>query len=216
MFIELADHLRCPADHPEAFLVLLPERMEGRDVDQGLLGCPVCHAEYRIEGGAVSFGGPAAAASRPSGTVPAAPALQALLGLEGPGGYVALVGDAGAAAGALGPLLEGVHLVLVNPPVSVLAPPLGTPVRALRFPVKARSMRGVVVGWPESAEPRWIADAAGAVLPGRHVIGEGPPPALAELELLGLAEGWWVARVVPWTPRPDQPPASRESPFGSA
>jgi uncharacterized protein YbaR (Trm112 family) len=197
VFIELADHLRCPADHPEAFLVLLPERMEGRQVREGLLGCPVCRAEYRIEGGLLSFGASAAISPPPGGTVPAAPALQALLGLEGPGGYVAIVGDAGEAAAGLGALLEGVHLVLVNPPPSVSAPPFASRVLAPRFPVKARSMRGVVVGWPESAEARWVMEAAGAALPGRHVIGRGPPPALPDLELLGSAEGWWVGRVVP-------------------
>ena len=42
MFIELTDHLRCPADHEEAFLVLLPDQMDGRAVRGGALGCPVC------------------------------------------------------------------------------------------------------------------------------------------------------------------------------
>ena len=48
MFIELTDHLRCPADHDESFLVLLPLDLAGRDVVQGTLGCPVCQREYAI------------------------------------------------------------------------------------------------------------------------------------------------------------------------
>ena len=38
MFIELTDHLRCPADHAESYLVLLPDRMDGRSVREGRLG----------------------------------------------------------------------------------------------------------------------------------------------------------------------------------
>ena len=57
MFIELTDQLRCPADHPESFLVLIPDEMEGRRVVRGTLGCPVCHAEYRIEAGVADFQG---------------------------------------------------------------------------------------------------------------------------------------------------------------
>src|SRR2546421_743598 len=56
MFIELTDHLRCPADHEEQFLVLLPDRMEGRSVLSGELGCPVCGRVVRVEEGVADFG----------------------------------------------------------------------------------------------------------------------------------------------------------------
>jgi len=42
MYIELTDHLRCPENHEERFLVLLPDRVEDRSVRTGQLGCPVC------------------------------------------------------------------------------------------------------------------------------------------------------------------------------
>ena len=32
MFIELTDYLRCPADHAESYLVLLPDEMQERSV----------------------------------------------------------------------------------------------------------------------------------------------------------------------------------------
>ena len=41
MFIELTDHLRCPADHEESYLVLLPDEIRERSVRAGRLGCPV-------------------------------------------------------------------------------------------------------------------------------------------------------------------------------
>ncbi|HJS48133.1 MAG TPA: hypothetical protein VJ773_09135, partial [Gemmatimonadales bacterium] len=114
MFIEVTDLLRCPADHAEAYLVLLPEAMDGREVTAGRLGCPVCHAEYAVREGVAELGPPPAVQA---GT----PRLDgggvaALLGVEGPGGYVALVGGAAVDWPAAAALLEGVHLVAVNPP----------------------------------------------------------------------------------------------------
>ena len=60
MFIEVTDLLRCPAEHDEAYLVLLPEVMEGREVTAGRLGCPVCHAEYPVREGVAELGPPPA------------------------------------------------------------------------------------------------------------------------------------------------------------
>ena len=51
MFIELTDHLRCPRDHPEAYLVLLPDEVSGRGVRSGQLGCPICGATFRVAEG---------------------------------------------------------------------------------------------------------------------------------------------------------------------
>ena len=98
MFIELTDHLRCPATHDESFLVLLPEDVVNRQVRSGTLGCPLCNATYPIIDGVAHFGAPV----RRSACAPAAPppvaGLAAFLGLSGPGGYVALVGDVAAVA----------------------------------------------------------------------------------------------------------------------
>jgi len=56
MFIELTDHLRCPADHDEAFLVLLPDRVEGRSVRTGTLGCPICDRRFALQDGVLDTG----------------------------------------------------------------------------------------------------------------------------------------------------------------
>lgn len=193
MFIELTDHLRCVADHEESFLVLVPDQMDGRRVLRGTLGCPVCQAEYRIDAGVVDMGRAASVlpAFTSGGSLDAS-ALLAFLGLEGPGGYLALVGDAAQFAGAIAAELPGVHLVAVNP----IAPPESSPhvsvIRARRMPLKARSLRGVVIGGPEAAEPAWQADAIRAVLPGLRATGTGPVPATEGFNLLGAADGWWV------------------------
>ena len=195
MFLELTDHLRCPADHPEGYLVLIPDRMEGRQVLSGTLGCPVCHAEYPIVGGVVEMGTADLPRERASAMVPNAAALHAFLGLEGPGGYVGLVGDVARQADELARRLPGVHLVAVNPEPPLRASERVSVVRAPRMPLKARSLRGVVVGLPEAAGAEWRSQSVLAVLPGLRAAGAGPAPGAAEsFELLGTAEGWWVGR----------------------
>lgn len=189
MFIELTDHLRCPEDHEEAYLVLLPRRMEGRDVVAGELGCPICGRTVEFDGGIVDFGGEARAGGETSLTAAAA---HALLGVSGPGGYVALLGGATTLALDLAPLLSGVHLVAVNPP-AVLPPAFpASALRAPRLPLKAACLRGVILG--NALSGPWVQDAVRATLPGLRVVGEGAPPVLEGLEVLAEAGGVWVGR----------------------
>jgi len=51
LFIELIDLLRCPREHEETWMVAAFNKMNGRFVVSGKLGCPVCHANYAIEDG---------------------------------------------------------------------------------------------------------------------------------------------------------------------
>src|ERR1041384_8293219 len=112
MHIELTDHLRCPREHAEAFLVLLPDRTEHRQVIAGHLGCPVCGWGVAWTDGIPDFGD----AWPSEGTPPFdAAAANAFLGLDGPGGWVALAGNAGTLAPGLGEILPGVAFVAVNP-----------------------------------------------------------------------------------------------------
>jgi hypothetical protein len=66
MFIELVDALRCLHEHEESWLVAAVERFEGRYIDRGSLGCPVCRTQYRIDRGAADFRGTAAADAPPA------------------------------------------------------------------------------------------------------------------------------------------------------
>ncbi len=193
MFIELTDHLRCPAEHPESFLVLIPDRVEGREVHAGLLGCPLCHREYRIERGVVQFGD----RGLPSPSSPdtaLAEALVTFLGLEGPGGYVGLIGDVGGLAELLGLQLPGVHLGVVNPPANLRPGPGRSLLESPRSPFKARALRGVILGRPSAGDAQWQREAVAAVLPGLRAVGAGQAPVLDDLELLAEAGGWWVGR----------------------
>ena len=191
MFIELTDHLRCPADHDESFLVLLPGKMEGRSVRTGHLGCPVCGRTFQLTDGVLDIGD-APASGVVGGSVLEADALTTLTGLHGPGGYLTLVGPVASLWSDFAELNPGVALVAVNPPAEVADTLELSVLRGARLPIKSGSMRGVVLGQPFADDPSWIREAARVVLPGLRVVGEGNDPAPELIELLASADGVWV------------------------
>jgi uncharacterized protein YbaR (Trm112 family) len=190
MFIELTDHLRCPADHDESFLVLLPGRMENRSVITGQLGCPVCGRTYELVDGIFIGGQPPSMDDR--GTALGGEALHALSGLAGPGGYMVLVGPVAALAPEIAALNPGVALVAVNPGVELPGRPEISVIQGGRIPLKSRSMRGVVLGRGYAEDPFWIAEASRVVLPGLRIVGEGRNPPDDAIELMASAGGVWV------------------------
>jgi uncharacterized protein YbaR (Trm112 family) len=191
LFIELTDHLRCPEDHEQSFLVLLPDKMEGRSVLTGQLGCPVCGRTYEVRDGSVDFGG-APAGAEESDTALDAAAVTALTGLHGPGGYLTLVGEVASMWQEIAGLHPGIALVAVNPPTGVADAPGINVLRAARLPLKSGSMRGVVLGRNYGSKLDWVSEAARVVLPGLRVVGEGPNPPPAMIDLMASADGVWV------------------------
>jgi uncharacterized protein YbaR (Trm112 family) len=192
MFIELTDILRCPAAHEEHFLVLLPDGVVERRVESGQLGCLECGRVYPVRGGVAEFGPPPAGI--PTSERLTGPAIAALLGLSGPGGYVALVGGAAADWRGFTEAAEGVHVVAVNPPPGVPGGRGVSVVQGGSIPVRARQLRGVVLGPGIADDPAWVADAVRTLLPGLRLVGEGATPSAPELEVLASADGVWVAR----------------------
>jgi uncharacterized protein YbaR (Trm112 family) len=191
VFIELTDQLRCPADHDESFLVLLPDEMDGRSVRTGQLGCPVCGRTYPVVDGVLDTQD-ATPAEGLYGSVLDADSATTLVGLHGPGGYLVLVGPVASAWKELGELNPGVALVAVNPNADVADAPGISVLRGARLPIRSRAMRGVILGRPFAADRHWVREAARVVLPGLRIVGEGrdPPPEL--IDLMASAEGVWV------------------------
>jgi uncharacterized protein YbaR (Trm112 family) len=190
MFIELTDHLRCPAEHDESYLVLLPDRMEDRSVREGRLGCPVCGRTYMITDGVLDVGG--AGSPDPGPTLLTAEAATAFIGLSGPGGYLVLVGGPAAAWRDVAERNYGVALVAVNPPADVRDEPGLSVLRGGALPIKSRSMRGVALGKPWGDDPAWVREAARVVLPGLRIAGEGQVPDETVIELMAATGGVWV------------------------
>jgi hypothetical protein len=191
MFIELTDHLRCPADHDESFLVLLPDRTEGRSVIDGQLGCPICGRTFQLSGGVFDTGDAPEADAGPTDRLDP-DALTALVGLSGPGGYLVLVGPAADQWQDVAALNPGVALVAINPGPGVTDAPRISVLRSGGIPLKSRSMRGVVLGRPYADGPHWVREAARVVLPGLRIVGEGSEPPSDVIELLASADGVWV------------------------
>lgn len=192
MFIELTDHLRCPADHEERFLVLLPDRLEGRSVIEGQLGCPVCGRTFGLHDGVLDIGGDPGRADADAETALAPDALVALAGVNGPGGYFALVGAPADRWRSVAGLLPGVALVAVNPSRLPTGEPGISVLRGGRLPLKSRSMRGVVLGRGYADDEGWVREASRVVLPGLRVVGEGRTPAPELIDLMASAGGAWV------------------------
>lgn len=195
MFIELTDHLRCPADHEESYLVLLPSAMNGREVVSGELGCPVCGRVFRVSDGIADLriAAPVAGEHSAGHSALDADGLHALLGLSGPGGYLVLVGSPGGLWQELLERTPGVAPVVISPPSGLASEYPVSLVEAERIPLKTRSMRGVALGAGFGDNAGWVAEAARVILPGLRVVGEGPPPEVPELDLLASTEGVWVA-----------------------
>jgi hypothetical protein len=200
MFIELTDHLRCPENHEESFLVLLPDKIEDRSVKSGQLGCPVCGRTFVLQQGVLDLGGAPdfpAGRSRLDGD-----GLAALAGLHGPGGYFTLVGSLASLWPEFQQTNPGVALVALNPPDEIEDGPGVSVIRSGRIPLKSRSMRGVALGSPYAEQPYWVEEAARVVLPGLRIVGEGGKAPEENIELMASADGVWVG-----TPgRPSAPP----------
>jgi len=190
MFIELTDLLRCPNPHDESFLVLLPDRMDGRSVRTGQLGCPVCGRTFDLMNGVFDAGGAPAASAENTGL--GAENVSVLIGLSGPGGYLALVGPVASLWEDVARLNPGVALVAINPPEEVQDSAGISVIRGGMIPLKSRSVRGVVLGKPYADDPAWIRDAARLVLPGLRVLGEGDQPPEDLIEVMASAGGVWV------------------------
>jgi uncharacterized protein YbaR (Trm112 family) len=116
VLIELVDDLRCPRPHEETWLVASADRTVDRDIVDGTLGCPICHAEYPIRDGVVWFDD----VEQPGVGTPFRPdaelamRIAALLDLSDAHGFALLAGS----YGPLAALLRGVvppHLVVLNP-----------------------------------------------------------------------------------------------------
>ncbi|MFQ5551607.1 MAG: hypothetical protein ACE5FJ_10270 [Gemmatimonadales bacterium] len=202
MFIELAEHIRCPADHAAAHCVVAPDVIEGRRIVAGTVGCPVCRREYHIAGGRVNCGtqdrqrGGGANAGGDARWTADRDGVPALLGLDSPGGYVVLYGGAALLASALARSMEGIHFVGVNAP-SDLEESESLSLIDCRdtVPLASAFARGACVG-SEPLSDRRLAQVGGLVLAGQRLVVPSEGVSVAGYEELATAPGMWVGRRV--------------------
>jgi uncharacterized protein YbaR (Trm112 family) len=196
MYIELVDHLCCPASHERSHLVAAPDVMQDRHIVSGILGCPLCAAEYQvIEGVAVLRS--AATNERPSArTVTSYDALRcaALLNLAGDGGYAVLVGVWGSVATLL---LDSPtpHLVLIDPPADVVARSgLSIILADAHLPLAGRFARGMAID--ERGIDRFpLEGAAELVMSGGRLVAPAAAQPPAAATILASDTQHWVAGI---------------------
>ena len=195
MFIEVTEILRCPQPHDESYIICGPVTMEGRDVVRGGLACPVCRAEYPIVDRVAWFAPPDAVAGLREPAAASsltAEAVHTFLDLQGGGGYILLVGNAGRFGDELATRLPSSAVVCVG--LSSSRPDAGA-ISILHsprvLPVKRHSVRAVVVGSDAALEP-WLSAAVAALLTGLRVIVEDEAAAPAGVVELARGAGVFV------------------------
>lgn len=190
MFIDLVDRLRCPVPHADSWLVLSADRVVERTVLEGILGCPVCRAEFPIAAGVVRFNG----ATPPTRDAVADPAaamrLAAFLELTDPAALALLAGRWGAHAPAI-TALTPVQIVVLSPDVRVDAQPGVSPILADGCPIAPGVLAGAALDGSDAADA-----IVAAVRSGGRLLGPTTMPLPDGVQEIARDEEVWVAERV--------------------
>jgi uncharacterized protein YbaR (Trm112 family) len=198
VYVAVIELLRCPAGHEESPLVATAMQQRDRRILQGVLGCPVCGAQYPVERGIARFHGAAAAdeLSR-SGAVPneeSAVRLAAQLDLTDAGRLVLLLGEYARLAPAL-TLMFDAQCVAINAPHDDerrIADGASTLRVAGRIPLAA----GVVAGAAADAThatPARLQELRDLLRPRGRLVAPNAAPAPPGVTLLARDTTEWVA-----------------------
>jgi uncharacterized protein YbaR (Trm112 family) len=180
VFVELIEALRCPRAHEEAHLIASASRTEARHIVEGVLGCPVCGAEFAITKGVARFDEPATSTPFVPPDAETAMRLAAFLELTDARGFALLCGRWGAYADAISQLCD-TPLVLVNPRDEG-AEAAGILVTRDIVPLADSSARAVALDVGSTID--LVQSAVRAVRPGGRLLGPatlGLPPHVTEL-----------------------------------
>lgn len=195
MFVELLESLRCPREHEAAPLVASATRTEHRHILEGVLGCPVCRAEFPVRDGILRLGEAPPAPAEPA-SMEVAMRIAAFLELSDASGFALLCGSWGGQASTLAQLTE-TPVVLVNPPAGIRdgAAVIITPDR---LPLAPGAARGAAL---DAGQPRALVESAlDAVRDGGRVIGPAVMPVPAGLTEIARDDRHWLAERVAASP----------------
>ncbi len=198
MFIELVDVFRCIRPHDQMALVLAADRTTGRDVVEGVLGCPTCQTRYPIRGGVADFrDDPQSPFSSPSSSPPPVTdevvRLAALLGLADPGGIIVLAGTWAGMAHDLLDLVDGVQVIVLDAPAATASGGGISPVRTgTVLPLGGAKVRGFAVD--ESGGRASLVDqAASALVSGGRLLAPAHTRLPDGMRELARDDRHWVA-----------------------
>lgn len=197
MFAELVDALRCPWPHAESWLVATADHVVERHIVEGILGCPVCRAEFPVHRGVVALhgeGGAATPDAEPTDLLGVAGLrLAALLDLTDGAGFAVLHGRWGSAAAEVR-AVAGTPLMLVNPPAGIEGEPGITVLRTSGpLPLAAGSARAIAV---DVAPAPVVASAVRATAAGGRVVAPAGLEVPDDVRELARDERVWVGERV--------------------
>ncbi|MFL5600912.1 MAG: hypothetical protein ACJ78I_11000 [Gemmatimonadaceae bacterium] len=198
MFIEMLDLLRCVNAHEETWLVASLNAVSDRFVLAGILGCPVCHAEYPIRKGIADFreGG----SSEPRAVDrhwsdesrdELATRVGAFLNATEPGSTVVLGGSWADAAHELAVMTDMRVLALNSRAGIEESERVGLLQIRNQIPLAPASVVGVALD--AGFAPGTIASALEVVRPGGRIVGPASIAAPPEISVLARDERYWVA-----------------------
>lgn len=196
MLLALTDHLRCTNAHDETWLVAQADAVDAGRMVEGVLGCPVCHAERVVRKGVLYWSGEATTAGNVD--VPDADAnrfmrLGALLGFaEGHAPFV-LCGDEGLAATGLNGLADA-PLVLLDPPDDRAAP-FATIIRGAPAVPFVGAARGIAAEAREDAP--FLASCVRALAPRGRLVARAGAALPAGIRELARDAAEWVGEREP-------------------
>jgi uncharacterized protein YbaR (Trm112 family) len=189
VFVDLIESLRCPREHADSPLVVTASRTDARHVMEGMLGCPVCHAEFPIREGEALFATDAdATAAAPSAET--AMRLAAFLDMTDPRGFVILCGSWGAHAEEVR-AISSTSLLLVNPPKGVDVSGTGIVRVRGRLPVASSSARAAALA--EGSDVALVTSAIAAVRPNGRLVGPVTMPLPEGVRELTRDAQMWIA-----------------------
>jgi uncharacterized protein YbaR (Trm112 family) len=194
MFIELVDLLRCPTPHEDSWLVASVDRMENRIIVDGVLGCPVCLAQYPIRSGVLYF----VPADPPppvgvDGNPDDAMRLAAALALTEPR-VVAVLSGRWTAQAPLIRALSPSRLILLNP-VSEFSLDDGiSAIMSDTAPFALASVNAIAID--ENSGPNIIETLVRALQPGGRALGPATVGMPAEINELARDSDVWVGEKI--------------------
>jgi len=181
--IEFIDLLRCPEPHEESQLVAALNRMDGRNVIEAKLGCPVCGAEFFVRDEVAIFDD--AAAFPPPVLLDDSYAMRisAFLDLIAPGKVVLVAGDFARVAASVAEA-SGARVIALNSPSPTHLIDDVAEIRApSKIPLASKSLDGIALDESHST-PEFFSEAARLLRPGGRLYAKSRttlPPQFREL-----------------------------------
>jgi uncharacterized protein YbaR (Trm112 family) len=149
MYLVLTDVLTCPRCGPEQGLIVLADRMEGRRILEGALGCPICESKYPIRRGLADMRTTDLAAPEPGRPGSGFEAMRnaALLGIAQGPAIAVMLGVTNEAAAEVAAIVPGLEIVTVTSDAAegVEQPGVSRLVTNAALPLRGSSVRAALI-----------------------------------------------------------------------